>query len=92
VVGVAGREAQDTCCGVDVADVGYCDGLDVVLAWFGRCTVLVRDGVVDYGGHCSFDGGPCEIRMESSRRDGLEALCEHDPGIYGVILVLGVYP
>jgi hypothetical protein len=30
--------------------------------------------------------------MESSRRDGLEALCEHDPGIYGVILVLGVYP
>jgi hypothetical protein len=91
VVWIGGREAQDTCCGVDVANVGYGDWFDLMLPWFGCCAILVRDGVADYSGHCSFDGGSsCEIRCSESRTDGVEALCEHDLGTYGIILVLGV--
>ena len=80
-VGVGGREAQDTCCGIDIADVSYGDWFDMILAWFGCCTVLVGDGVVDYCCHCSFDVVPREIRWKGSRGDGVEALREHDPGL-----------
>jgi len=68
--------------------VSYDDWLDVVLAWFGCCAVLVRDGVVDYCGHCSFDVGSREIRWKDSSGGGMEALCEHDSGIYEIMVVL----
>jgi hypothetical protein len=66
VVWIGGRETQDTCCGVYLADVGYGDRLDIVLARFGCCTILVRNRVVCYCGHCSFDGGPGEMRWRDS--------------------------
>ena len=62
MVWIGGRKTQDTCCGVDFADVSYGHWFDLVLARFGCCTVLVRNGVVDYRGHCSFDCGPREMR------------------------------
>ena len=61
VVRVGGRETQDTRCGVDFADVSYGDWFNMMLARLGGCTVLMRNRVVDYRRHCSFDCGPCEI-------------------------------
>lgn len=92
VVRVGGRETQDTCCGVDFADVSYGDWFDLVLARFGCCTVLVGNGVMDYCCHCSSDGSLREKmwKWKESRGDSVEGLCEHDPGLYEIISILGI--
>jgi hypothetical protein len=90
VVRIGGREAQDSRCSIYLADVGYGDWFDLVLAWFGCCAVLVGDGVVDYCCHCSFGGGSREMRWKQSRGDGVKALKEHDTEIYAIIVIVGI--
>lgn len=70
--------------------MSYGDWLDVVLARFGCCAILVRDGVVDYCCHCPFYCGSREVRWKGSGGDGVEALCEHDLGNYGIIVIFGI--
>lgn len=91
-VRVGRRETQDTCCGVDFADVSYGDRFDLVLARFGCCTVLVRNGMMDYCCHGSFDGSLREKmwKWKKSRGDSVEGLCEHDLGLYEIISILGI--
>ena len=79
VIWVGWRETQDTRCGIDLPDVRDGDRFDARLAWLGCCAILVRDGVVDYCGHCSFDGNACEIRLENSGGDGWETVSKHGP-------------
>jgi hypothetical protein len=67
--------------------VGYGHWFNAWLPWLGYCAVLVRDGVVDYGGHISFDGCPSETGWKHSRGDEREALCEHDNSAYEDIVV-----
>ena len=90
MVGVGGREAQDTCCVVDLADVSYGYWFNMVLARFGCCSILVRNRVVHYRCHCSFDRCPRKMmwKWKESRGDSLEALCEHDPSLYEIIVKL----
>ena len=74
VVRVGGRETQDTCCGVDLANVSYGHWFDLVLARLGCCTILVGNGVVDYRGHCSIDVRPRKMRRKDARENGRETL------------------
>lgn len=47
---------------------------------------------MDYRSHCSFDGCPREVvwKWKESRGNSWEALREHDPGLYAIIVTLSI--